>query len=100
MNTVVAEGILENFTGPGLGWIGGALFTLMTIATILLVRNMNMRIKRLPETFEESTEDHANTDPLKHLPDDQSSESSVESGADSTTEPSIEQATGPDAAKA
>lgn len=65
MDGVLAEGILENFTGPGLGWIGGALFTLILVVTILLMRNMNMRIKRLPETFGDS-DSAPNTDPLRH----------------------------------
>jgi cyclohexanone monooxygenase len=46
---------LENFTGPGLGIIGGIVFTVIVIASILLVRNMNMRIKRLPDEFDDST---------------------------------------------
>ena len=52
---IKAEGILENFTGPGLGIIGGIVFTAIVIASILLVRNMNMRIKRLPDEFDDST---------------------------------------------
>ncbi|KGA12317.1 MAG: hypothetical protein GM44_0115 [actinobacterium acAMD-2] len=56
---IKAEGILENFTGPGLGLIGGVFFTLLVIATILLVRNMNMRINRLPDEFEEPTTSEA-----------------------------------------
>ena len=52
---IKAEGILENFTGPGLGIIGGIVFTVIVIASILLVRNMNMRIKRLPDEFDDST---------------------------------------------
>ena len=52
---IKAEGILENFTGPGLGIIGGIVFTVIVIASILLVRNMNMRIKRLPDEFEDSS---------------------------------------------
>ena len=51
---IKAEGILENFTGPGLGLIGGVVFTIIVIASILLVRNMNMRIKRLPDEFDDS----------------------------------------------
>ena len=51
---IKAEGILENFTGPGLGIIGGIVFTAIVIASILLVRNMNMRIKRLPDEFDDS----------------------------------------------
>ena len=51
---IKAEGILENFTGPGLGIIGGIVFTVIVIASILLVRNMNMRIKRLPDEFDDS----------------------------------------------
>ena len=51
---IKAEGILENFTGPGLGIIGGIVFTALVIASILLVRNMNMRIKRLPDEFDDS----------------------------------------------
>ena len=57
-------------TSPGPGWGGsaGCVFSIIVVATVLLLRNMNKRIKRLPETFEESTEDAPNTDPLKHLP--------------------------------
>ena len=51
---IKAEGILENFTGPGLGIIGGIVFTVIVIASILLVRNMNMRIERLPDEFDDS----------------------------------------------
>ena len=51
---IKAEGILENFTGPGLGIIGGIVCTVIVIASILLVRNMNMRIKRLPDEFDDS----------------------------------------------
>ena len=46
---IKAEGILENFTGPGLGIIGGIVFTVIVIAS-----NMNMRIKRLPDEFDDS----------------------------------------------
>ena len=56
---IKAEGILENFTGPGLGLIGGVVFTIIFIASILLVRNMNMRINRLPDEFEEPTTSEA-----------------------------------------
>ena len=52
-NVIKAEGILENYTGPGLGLIGGLVFTAVVIASILLVRNMNMRIKRLPDDFDD-----------------------------------------------
>ena len=52
---LLADGILENYTGPGLGWIGGGVFTAIAIATILLARNMNSRIKRLPADFDEQS---------------------------------------------
>ncbi|CAB4866438.1 unannotated protein [freshwater metagenome] len=52
----LADGILENYTGPGLGWFGGTIFTAIAIVTILLLRNMNMRIKRLPDNFDEPDE--------------------------------------------
>jgi hypothetical protein len=55
LNMIKAEGILENFNGPGLGLIGGVVFTLLVVASILLVRNMNMRINRLPDEFEDPT---------------------------------------------
>lgn len=44
-------------TGPEFGKaspIGLALLVLLLIATILLIRNMNKRIKNLPATFEPS----------------------------------------------
>ncbi|HAM24793.1 MAG TPA: hypothetical protein DCM51_04460 [Actinobacteria bacterium] len=50
---LLADGILENYTGPGLGWIGGGVFTAIAVVTILLARNMNSRIKRLPADFDE-----------------------------------------------
>ena len=50
---LLADGILENYTGPGLGWIGGGVFTAIAVVTILLAHNMNSRIKRLPADFDE-----------------------------------------------
>lgn len=39
--------------GAGLGLFGGLLFTAVVVSVILLLRNMNMRIKRLPENFDD-----------------------------------------------
>lgn len=72
MDAVLAEGILESFTGPGLGWIGGGLLTLTMIITILLMRNMNKRIKRLPETFGD-TDSAPNSDALRRKKQDAAS---------------------------
>lgn len=56
MNTasaVLLESSDINVRGAGLGLLGGLVFTAIVIAVIFLVRNMNMRIKRLPENFDE-----------------------------------------------
>lgn len=56
---VLAESTDINVRGAGLGVIGGIVFTFVVIATIFLVRNMNMRIKRLPDEFESPIDDEA-----------------------------------------
>ena len=42
--------------GIGAGPIGLVILLLMIVATFLLIRNMNARIKRLPREFPDSTE--------------------------------------------
>ena len=42
--------------GIGAGPIGFVILLLMIVATFLLIRNMNTRIKRLPREFPDQTE--------------------------------------------
>lgn len=39
--------------GPGAGYLGLFIVLLLAVATVLLIRNMNARLKRLPPSFEE-----------------------------------------------
>lgn len=48
---LLAESSDINVRGAGLGILGGLIFSGIVIATIFLVRNMNMRIKHLPDEF-------------------------------------------------
>jgi hypothetical protein len=50
---VLLESSDINVRGAGLGLFGGLLFTVVVVSVILLLRNMNMRIRRLPENFDE-----------------------------------------------
>ena len=45
----------EEEGGIGAGPIGLVILLLMIVATFLLIRNMNMRIKRLPPEFPDQT---------------------------------------------
>lgn len=40
--------------GAGLGIVGGIVFTAIVISAILLLRNMNQRINRLPQDMGEA----------------------------------------------
>jgi hypothetical protein len=52
-SAVLVESSDINIRGAGLGIFGGIVFTAIVIAVILLARSMNMRIKRLPDNFDE-----------------------------------------------
>jgi hypothetical protein len=39
--------------GAGLGWLGGVVVTGVVVAAILLMRNMNQRIKRVSERHDQ-----------------------------------------------
>ena len=45
--TVLAEGV----DGVSAGWLGFLIVVLLGVATVLLIRNMNARLKRLPDRF-------------------------------------------------
>lgn len=49
--------------GIGAGPIGFVILLLMIIATFLLIRNMNTRIKRLPREFPDQTRDSEDQPP-------------------------------------
>ena len=38
--------------GVSAGWLGFLIVVLLGVATFLLIRNMNARLKRLPKSFE------------------------------------------------
>jgi hypothetical protein len=70
-SAVLLESSDINVRGAGLGLAGGIVFTAVVVAVILLVRNMNMRIKRLPEDFDDAATPPADG-PGKPGPDDES----------------------------
>ena len=49
--------------GIGAGPIGLVIVLLMIVATFLLIRNMNTRIKRLPREFPDQAEKHEEQPP-------------------------------------
>jgi hypothetical protein len=48
LDTAVAAADIST-RGAGLGLVGGIVFTSIVVASVFLVRNMNARIKRLPQ---------------------------------------------------
>ena len=54
--------ILAAGAGASAGPLGLLIVLLMGVATVLLIRNMNSRLKRLPPSFE-PTDDAEPTDP-------------------------------------
>ena len=58
MNLILSQAVEEE-SGIGAGPLGLVILLLMLIATFLLIRNMNTRIKRLPREFpdQEKSED-------------------------------------------
>jgi hypothetical protein len=52
MNTVIAQsGFGDNVPNGVAGPLGLFITVLLVIATVLLIRNMNSRLRRLPESF-------------------------------------------------
>lgn len=43
--------------GVSAGWLGFLVIVLLGVVTALLIRNMNARLRRLPETFEKTFEE-------------------------------------------
>jgi hypothetical protein len=70
-SAVLAESSDINIRGAGLGIFGGIVFTAIVIAVILLARSMNMRIKRLPDNFDEpAPQATENSDPANETGSD------------------------------
>jgi hypothetical protein len=44
------------------GWLGFLIVVLLGVATLLLIRNMNMRLKRLPDRFPSEPPEDADED--------------------------------------
>ena len=55
---------VEEEGGNGAGPIGFVIVLLMIVATFLLIRNMNTRIKRLPREFPDQTAARKDDDPI------------------------------------
>jgi hypothetical protein len=51
-------------SGSLAGPMGLLLLTVLAIVTILLIRNMNKRVKRLPDSFDKQENGSANSDAL------------------------------------
>lgn len=49
--------ILASGAGASAGPLGLLVVLLIALATVLLIRNMNKRLKRLPESFEPEDQD-------------------------------------------
>jgi len=66
MLTVLAQNDFGDTQSDGIaGPLGLFIIVLLVVATVLLIRNMNKRIKRLPEEFpstEPKDRDHTPTD--------------------------------------
>ena len=45
------------------GWLGFLVVVMLGVATFLLIRNMNARLKRLPESFPQPDDDDSSSDP-------------------------------------
>jgi hypothetical protein len=52
MSDVVTAAVDITTRGAGLGLVGGLIVTAVAVSAILLVRNMNSRIRRLPDDFD------------------------------------------------
>ncbi len=65
---VVGDGEPNNFgdtRGAGIvGPLAGLVIALLAIGTVLLIRSMNKRLRRLPPSFDVDTQ--AGRDPLRH----------------------------------
>lgn len=49
LGTVLAD----SDSGISAGWLGFLIVVLVGVATLLLIRNMNARLRRLPPSFDE-----------------------------------------------
>ena len=56
---LLAEGA-GSYAGP----LGLLVILLLAVSTVLLIRNMNKRITRLPDSFESTPEDQSDPDDL------------------------------------
>jgi hypothetical protein len=66
----VADNSFGDNLGDGVaGPVGLLIIVLLAIATALLVRNMNKRLKRLPESFPDAREAYAAAKPRTPLDD-------------------------------
>jgi hypothetical protein len=50
--TLLAAVMATDDAGVSAGWLGFLIVVLIGVATYLLIRNMNARLKRLPKSFE------------------------------------------------
>ena len=62
---ILADPVDISTRGAGLGLVGGLIFTLIVIATILLIRDMNRRVRRLPDDDEPQPSVHLPRPPLQ-----------------------------------
>lgn len=53
----------DSADGVSAGWLGFLVVVLLGVATVLLIRNMNGRLKRLPKSFEEEDDDGSSSGP-------------------------------------
>jgi len=67
--------------GALMGPMGLFIIVLMVIATVLLIRNMNARLRRLPDRFPDQEADEAAPDDPREL-DEESAAAPVEPSAD------------------
>jgi hypothetical protein len=51
LEVLAANNFGDTRTGSLAGPLGLLIFVLLTIGTVLLIRNMNARLRRLPESF-------------------------------------------------
>ena len=58
-DVLAANNFGDDVPGGVAGPLGLFIILLLLIATVLLIRNMNMRIKRLPASFDEQSADES-----------------------------------------
>jgi hypothetical protein len=62
---LAANNFGDDVPGGVAGPLGLFIILLLLIATVLLIRNMNMRIKRLPASFDEQSTEDGKSEPKK-----------------------------------